>query len=224
MEAVGHRQGQLHQGHFLHGGGVQNHQVAAVAFAVPDHRQQPAVVLGAGAGAGHHQRLTDKAVGGGAPDPPFAAAQVEFLEGLQRIVAGFALGDGHPGIAGGQALLAGIDHGEFTAALTEALAAHGAGRQVEAAAFQQAGGDQVEIDGAVVRLGINGGEVGVVDALHNHLLALLVGIEVVEDKTFGRIEHPGRFAGVGATVPGHQPKAGLATGLGAQALGRSLEP
>ena len=29
---------------------------------------------------------------------------------------------------------------------------------------------------------------------------------------------------MGATVPGHQPEAGLAAGLGAQALGRSLEP
>ena len=143
---------------------------------------------------------------------------------MQGVIALIPFGHRHPAIASRQALPGGIDHREFTAALTETLTAEVAGGEINAATLQQAFGDELEINRTEIHIGANGREIGVKNALHHQLIALLIGIEVVEDKPFRSINQPGLLACKRSTIPRHQPELGLATSLGTQTLGRTLLP
>ena len=221
---MGHRQGQLQHGQLRQGGGIQDHQIAGAAGAIPHQAEHPAVILRAGTGAGHHHRLTHETAGGGAPQLALAAGQVQLLEGLQGGVALLGFGHRHPAEAGLQAHLARIHHGELAGARFQQLTAGRAGGQVDAAAHQLTGGDGVEVHGAEIHPRGDGGEIGVENRIHHQLTGgrILKGIEVVEHKALGGRDLQRLAAGLGATLTGNQPELARLARLGAQALGRSL--
>ena len=134
-----------------------------------------------------------------------------------------ALGHRHPAVAGRQALVGRVDHGELAAAGLQQFQADAGGGEVDAAALELALGQAVEIDRAEVDVWTDRGEIGVEDRIHHHLAAgVFKGIEVVEDKAFRGLDQAGFLAGKGATGPGHQPELALLAGLGTEALGRPL--
>ena len=134
-----------------------------------------------------------------------------------------ALGHRHPAVAGRQALVGGVDHGELAAAGLEQFQADAGGGEVDAAALELALGQAVEIDRAEVDVWADRRKIGVKDRIDHHLAAgVFKGIEVVEDKAFWGLDQAGFLAGEGATGPRHQPELALLTGLGTKALGRPL--
>ena len=143
---------------------------------------------------------------------------------MQGVIALLPFSHRHPAITGRQALLGGIDHREFTAAFTETLTAEVAGGEVNAATLQQTFRNELKINRTEIHIGADRGEIGVKNALNHQLIALLIGIEVVEDKPFGSINQPGLLPSKRSTIPRHQPELGLATCLGTQTLGRTLLP
>ena len=134
-----------------------------------------------------------------------------------------ALGHRHPAVAGRQALVGRVDHGELAAAGLQQFEADAGGGEVDAAALELALRQAVEIDRAEVDVRADRGEIGVENRIHHHLTAgVFKGVEVVEDKAFRGLDQAGFLAGEGATGPGHQPELALLTGLGTEALGRPL--
>jgi len=91
MQPIGDRQGQLNHRLLAQISGVEQHQIAGEACAVPHRHQHPAVVFGwgcpAAGGARHHDRLAHKAPRGGAPEAALAGVQIELLDRLQGVVA-----------------------------------------------------------------------------------------------------------------------------------------
>ena len=134
-----------------------------------------------------------------------------------------ALGHRHPAIAGRQALVGRVNHGELAAARLQQLQADAGGVEVDAAALELAFRQAVEIDRAEVDVWADRGEIGVEDRIHHHFAAgIFKGIEVVEDKAFRRLDQAWFLASKSTTGAGHQPELALLAGLGAEALGSPL--
>ena len=195
-----------------------DHQVGCGPGPVPHQVQHPAVVLG----RTHHQRLTHKAPGRRTPGVGLPGIQIKFLDGLQRIVAPLPLRHRHPGEAGAEALTLGIDHGELTGALADPLGLHRFPTEIEAATVQDPLRHRVEIHLSEILIRSDGREIVVDDALHHNVIAILKGIEVMEDETVGSFEDAGLLTGEAAGIAGNQPETPLAAGLRCQALGRTL--
>ena len=133
------------------------------------------------------------------------------------------LGHRHPAVAGRQALVGRVDHGELAAAGLEQFQADAGGGEVDAAALELALRQAVEVDRAEVDVGADRGEIGVEDRIHHHLAAgVFKGIEVVENKALRRLDQAGFLASKSTTGPGHQPELALLARLGTEALGRPL--
>ena len=174
--------------------------------------------------AGHHHRLRDEPAGGRAPHPPLAGVQIKLLNGLQGIVAPLPLSHRHPGEAGLQSLARGVHHGELTAALLQPLALHGTGAGIDPATPQLSFWNRAKVDLTEIHLGADRREIVVVDRIHHHLAGrrIFEGIEVVKHKPLGCRHQNRAGTGMVAALARHQPELTRFTGLGRQALGRTL--
>ena len=219
---MGNGQRQLKHRHLRQITGVEDHQIGCGPGPVPHQIEHPAVVLCLSTGTTHHQRLTHKAPGRRTPGVGLPGIQIKFLDGLQRIVAPLPLRHRHPGEAGAEALTLGVDHGELTGALADPLGLHRFPTEIEAATVQDPLRHRVEIHLSEILIRSDGREIVVDDALHHNVIAILKGIEVMEDETVGSFEDAGLLTSEAAGIAGNQPETPLAAGLRCQALGRTL--
>ena len=148
--------------------------------------------------------------------------QIQFLNGLQRIVPLLTLGDGHPGIASAQALTLRVDHGELTGAFTDAFGLHLFPAEIQSAAMEDSFRHLLEVHLSEVIIRTDGRKVVIDDALDHHLITLFKSVEVVKHKAIRSIEDAGTLAGKRSGIAGDQPEAAFAAWLGRQALGSPL--
>ncbi len=204
--------------------GVEDHQIRGRACPVPNKIHHPTVVFSLGTRARHHQRFADKATGCRTPDRGVARPEIKLLNRLQGIVPNLPLGNSHPGKARRTPLLARIDHRELTGALADPLGLYRFPAEIEAATVQDSLRHRIEINLSEVVIGANGGEIVIDDAVHHHVITLLVGVEVVEHKTIGSLENPRLLSSEAARIPWDQPKATFPARLRSQTLGSPLLP
>ena len=150
------------------------------------------------------------------------AAEIQLLNRLQRVIAGLPLRHRHPGIASALTLPIRVHHGELAGAVGDAVGVDDLPAQIETASVQDPLRNCIEINLGEILVRTDRGEVVVHDALHDHMIPVLKGIEVMEDKSIRGFQDAGLLAGETTRIPGDQPEATLAAGLGGQALSSSL--
>ena len=148
--------------------------------------------------------------------------EVKLLDRLQRIIARLPLGHCHPGIASAETLTLGIDHGELAGALTDPLGLHRFPAEIQATTVQDSFRHRVEIHLSEVVIGTDGREIVVDDALHHEMITVFKRIQMMEDEAVGGFEDARLLTGKTTGVSRYQPETPFPTGLGRQALSRTL--